>query len=81
MYGSMVAICKVTRPWRCIYRDMEIPRPNYRDIEIRGIKYYGIKKWRQLSHDIVILRHIFTDQKATASGFQDSKTLTSRFED
>ena len=70
-----------TRPWRHIYHDIEIPRPKIHnieipkpknnDIEIRGLKHHDIEKRRQLSNDMVILRHFFRGLKATTPGFQD----------
>ena len=42
-----------------------------RDIEIRGLKHHDMEKWKQLSHDIVILRHFFRGQKAMTSRSQD----------
>ena len=51
--------------------DIEIPRPRNRDFEIRGLKHHDNKKQRQLSHDIVIPRHLFRGRKATTSRFQD----------
>ena len=63
-----------TRPWRHKYHDIEIPRPKSHDIEvprpknhnveILGLKYYGIEKRSQLSHDIVIPRHFFQKIKS-----------------
>ena len=51
-----------------------------RGIEIRGLKHNGIEKWRQLSHNTLIPRHLFRGQKARTLGFQDLKTTTSRFQ-
>ena len=70
-----------TRPWRHIYHDIEIPRPKNHDIEIprpknhdieiRGLKHHDIKKWRQISDEIVIPKRFFTGKKAMTSRFQD----------
>ena len=73
-----------TRLWRLIYHDIEIPkqhdieisRPKHCDIEIQGLKHHDIKKWRQLSPNIVIPKHFFRGQKAI--WHWDSKTKKPR---
>ena len=60
--------------------NIEILRTKNHDIETGVLKHHDIEKRRQLSHSIVILRHFFSGQKATASGSQDWKTTTSRFQ-
>ena len=70
-----------TRPWRHIYHDIgiprpenhdiEIPRPKNHDIAIRRLKRHDIEKRRQTSHDIVIPRRFFRGLKSATSRFQD----------
>ena len=74
-----------TRPCRYIYYDIEIlrpenhdimvPRPKNQDIDIGVLKHHDIKKQRQLSHDIVIPRNFFREQKTTKSSFYGILTL------
>ena len=68
----MIDLVKMkARPWRYIYYDIEIsrpenhdivvPRPKNRNIDIGVLKHHDIKKQRQLSHDIVIPRNFFRE--------------------